>query len=274
MFRPAFRALALGALASACAFGDARAFFIDDTGVNAYWGGDLFGGSPTTGDIVGNSSFEIFNATVDRVGTTFRVVISTNYNPLTSTPGGTGFGTLFIGPGPFTPTGTGNHPGDTFLDGPGRFSHVLVFPHNPALIPGVGGGGTADLKPLVGDGSDVQLSFPPPPFGPAAVRNDQAVGYTGGAATLLSGSWSFVDGPGSSPNTLTFQIFGENGLFGSDVTIAWAMTCANDVIAGSGAPGIIDEVPLPAGFILMGSMLLGAGGVAKWRSRRERRRAA
>jgi hypothetical protein len=269
MFRPAFRALGFSALVSVFGFGTAHAFVINDFAEplsnSSYWGGDQAGGIPTGSDVIGGAGFEIFNATVTRtVGGVLTVVIKTNYVPGTL---GTDIGALFLGQGPFTPSGLDtHHAGDTFLDSPSRFSY--------ALIPNIGG--TATLQPLIGDGTDVTLSH----ASGGDFRHDQAVGWHSapGSAPALgnAASWSFVNNGGdnslATANTLTFTLAGA-GILPDDLTVAWAMTCANDVLAGSGAPGGNDEVPLPAGFILMGSMLLGAGGVAKWRSRRAKRAA-
>jgi hypothetical protein len=285
MYRSVFRALSSGALASVIALGAAQADVINDLDPvpgagTVYWGG-VVGGANT--DVIGTiAGFEIFSATVTRVnvgpGTAdLRVVISTNHNPSSPAAVGTGFGALFLGPVanlnliPPAP----NHPTDTYSADTDRFSHVVPIPTHPVLSPN--GGGNTGLIPLIGDGTDVQRSFfpNPPDTGGGPFRAQQAVGYLGGAAEILDANWSYIAGV---PNTLIFDILGENGMFGTDFVVAWAMTCANDVVLGSvhvDLPPPRDQlVPLPAGFILMGTVLFGAGGLARWRSRRARRAAA
>lgn len=236
------------------------------------------GVAPGYGDVVGSTSdFNIFSIDVTRINTTaktadLQVVVKTNYIPGTLS---TGFGSLFFGTdlSKVNIDLTNSTKNDTFALDPDRFNYVFGIPTNPALKSGKANG-TGSLYALNGTGTDVQLSYWPstsnttdPP--PTNFRTGQAVGYTGKGPALRTGTWDFS----ASADTLTFIITNENYLFGSDFYIAWAMTCANDVILALAnafvpPPGGGGQVPLPAGFLLMGTVLLGAGGVARWRKRR------
>jgi len=283
------RTASFGLLAStlvALALGtSAQAFTINDSGDTVYWGG-LRNGAATTSDVIGSTAaFEVTSMDVNVLGTgggtnNLEVVIHTVFNPYTAGAVGTGFGSLFIGSSaaqPLVLAGASPWASDTYSADPGRFNYVFSIPTNPAktLPTDTTVSGAGSLIPLLGTGTDVQTSyFPDPPdTGPSnSFRQDQAVGYLGSATPTLFGTFTFDEIAG----TLTFLIVGENGLLGDLVTFAWAMTCANDVIIGVVPlpPRGEGTVPLPAGFLLMGSVLFGAGGIAGWRRRRRVARAA
>jgi hypothetical protein len=294
MYKLASRALGLGALVGVFALGPAQASTIVDSlttcnsggacnpgdqrdpGANAYWGGLQSGGGsiPTTADRIGTDPpFEVFRAEVDRIVTgvgtaNLRVIIHTNYVPGSI---GTGFGDLFLGdtPANLTLVGGPPHPADTFALDPDRFSHVVDIPNT--TTPGVGG--IAGTFGLTGTGADVNQSDDV--TGVGSFRKDQAVAYDPlvPTASLRTATWAF----NALAETLTFTILNETNpiqgsLFSTSLVVSWAMTCANDVLLGIAEirepPRIDEEVPLPAGFLLMGTVLLGAGGVARWRRRR------
>jgi hypothetical protein len=247
------------------------------TGIaDTYWGGtDLWHGSGD--DVIGDpAKFDISSIDISRVLTgagftnDLQVVIHSVY---ASHPGaeGTGFGSLFFGPSMVVPSGAASNT-DTFTGDTDRFSYVFTMPTAPSTATGAG-----DLYKLKGDGSDVQLSYYPTPSQttnpPGAIfRNNQAVGYTGSATATLSGTWTI----NAALNTITFLITNENGLLGTDFLVAWAMTCANDVIMADvrldvpppPAPHGGGEVPLPPTMILFLSGLAGLAALRRGGRRR------
>lgn len=222
-----------------------------DTGATQYIGAGADGS-----DVFGNPAFfQINSIDVAKAGSDLKVIINTVYDPNVAGAQGTGLGDLFIG------TNMGNMPtlgaGSATDAGnvAGRFAYVFDISNTT----GLGFSGSGGLKALAG--GDVGSSAPAGP----SIRNGQAVFYTGAGPSITGGGWTLGGG------LLTFTITNGATIFaGQSLFLAWAMTCANDVIYGAFVipPSITEEVPLPAGFILMGSLLLGAGGVARWRRRR------
>lgn len=294
--------LVAGAVVAVVLASSAQAASITDTnpdlsaGANEYWGG-VNAGNPTDRDVYQSSSssrFQIYSMDVNVLGPVgakdLQIVIHTNYSPYSggTSPSGTSFGSLFIGSSatiPF-PAATGVTGGatasDTYVGDESRFDYVVNMPGSTPIIGGPDAGkaapptavGAAGFRTAVGNtgffslngtGSDVQTSFFP--VDPSGYRQDQAVGYTGSLTPEVKDATFAFD---EAAETLTFLIKNENGLLGNTVLFAWAMTCANDVIFGTvDLPSRVNPpVPLPAGFLLMGSVLFGAGGIAGWRRRR------
>lgn len=265
-----------------------------DTGFvpDLYWGGI----APGYEDVVGGTNFDVQGGQISNNNGDLNVTIYTNYAQTVGANNegalGTFIGSLFIGvnnTGPVfdiggggTNSGVPTYQNDKYLDpvsmtgDPGRFQFALV----PTLQNASGSAGSvnnaaASLHRLVGDGSDVVLSHYPTPTttsGPN-FRNGQAVGYDGNAdpETGVTATWSLdktvVSLPGpDAGGTISFSIanFFDLSDFDSNpakLTVAWAMTCANDVFMFTRdlvfeAPS---EVPLPAGLVLLLSGLLGLG---------------
>lgn len=113
---------------------------------------------------------------------------------------------------------------------------------------------------------------------PVSITVTPATGYTtaNGGNDLVNG---FADT--SNPGSITYTIT-DNGTLGyGSIELAWAMTCANDVIqfladvslpgcTTCGGPG---QTPLPAAFALMGTVV-GAGGLLARLRRRVKAQAA
>ncbi len=274
-------ALGMGATASQAAPDDFNTSFSDD-----YWGNAP--GSYT--DVVGGSSFNNTGGQVTKSGNDLTVVITTNYADTVGVNNGnegalgTFVGSLFIGVNNTGPTINGpasaggsapaNTADDTYVNDPGRYNYVV----NPdAQFAGTNGAALdADLFALatgVGAGTDVQLSYYPNPgtTSGTSFRNDQAVGYTGNATEQLAATWSLD----KSANTITFSIadfFTLNDFTSGNpltLTVAWAMTCANDVIMYTQALAYsaVGEVPLPAGLLLLLSGLVGLGFLGRYKTK-------
>ena len=80
---------------------------------------------------------------------------------------------------------------------------------------------------------------------------------------------------GGNPGQIVFTIT-DNGLFDGPLALAWAMTCANDVIIADIPVTVTthqDTTPLPAALPLFGTGL-GALGLLGWRRKRKAQSAA
>lgn len=245
---------ALGAATFLANSGQAAPIADDYIGFNSHGHGDVIAGSGL------QANFQINSIDVSKSGADLKVVVSTSYNPNSSGALGTGLGDLFFGTDMSKAPAYGAASA-TDAYSAGRFNYVFSIRNDD--YPGANGTGT--LHALRTDGTDVKTAY-----GAGTVRTGQAVEFLGNSkpATGITGSWTLD----VAQDTLTFLITNAANTFGSTFFIAWAMTCANDIIYANIAfpppnnpPG---DVPLPAGFILMGSVLLGAGGVARWRKRR------
>jgi hypothetical protein len=255
--------------------------------------------NPSGKDIYGEqTNFEIFSVTVTRVpnvsnsaNSDLKFEISTNYNPNSGGALETHFGSLFLSKNLAFPIGpSGHHESDAVIPGAeSRFTHVFDFDgtlantaknnvgFNINNTPGEAtkGNGTATLFELDGDGLDVQASYykevgdTGPSFN---FRQTQAVDFKGDLdqAQGLVGTWAFD----ASANLLTFLILNENDFFGSTFGLAWAMTCANDVVMGTvQVPERGSDTPIP-GALPMFAAGLGLFGYLNHRRRKQAAKAA
>lgn len=250
-----------------------------------YWGGVNVGTG--NADVIGNARFEIFKMVVDRVGDNLSVVVHTNYAQNIGAEG-SALGTLFIGAGnQFNPQGTLNNnlTGDTFAADMDRFGYAFDYttrngtalgtnsaPYladsgtvNPGLG-GLGDGGNATLYDLSELGGDVRQSDA---FFTNGFRKDQAVDINNTAvATTVGGTWSIGNGTISFDIVNFFTFSGLPAIYQTSMTLAWAMTCANDVVMATIAvPGKAGEVPLPAGLLLLLSGLTGLGFMGRFKAK-------
>jgi hypothetical protein len=223
--------------------------------IDEYWGGRSESGPAANADVFGGDFYNVDSMTAIRENNNLMVTINTNYVDHIGDRG-TFLGSLFIGSGPIN-YAVGSSPNggaprydvDTYLGDTGRFGYVFDFDDANRSI--TGGSGTGSLYKISGS-SQVLLS---------TVRLDQAVDQVGGTDTGVNGSWKIGAG------TLSFNIadfFKSNtGLNSSSLILAWTMSCANDVIIGSGIdlskPGQGNDVPLPAGAWLLMSGVAGMG---------------
>ena len=272
----------------------ASSVLVSDTyygGLNTYNNNPT--GSPATGDVIGSSGFDIISALVTRTGNDLSVTINTNYVQIIG-DSGTGLGALFLGNATnlqynnnakpsLGPIAVAPYAYDTFVGNESRFSYAVSVPLTPTLSPSGNATGPSTVYALNGTGTDVVTSnvaghsqtYPNDPSSPYYFRSGQAVGVNSLAIPVadpkVSATWSIDE----SANTLTFDIVNAFDLL-TDPTfvLAWAMTCANDVIlapvtlpTGGGSQ---TTTPLPAALPLFATGL----GVMGWLARRKKQKAA
>ena len=245
-------------------------------------------GSPATGDIIGSSGFDIISALVTRTNNDLIVTINTNYVQIIG-DSGTGLGALFLGNAANLQYNNNANSSqavvapyayDTFVGNESRFSYAIGVPLTPTLSPSGTATGPSTVYALNGTGSDVMTSnvaghsqtYPNDPSSPYYFRSGQAVGVNSSALPVTDPNVSATWAVDKTANTLTFDIVNAFDLLTYNTfTLAWAMTCANDVILATvtlppDAPP--PSVPLPAALPLFATGL-GVVGLFGWRKKRK-----
>lgn len=234
--------------------------------LDTYYGGNDGAYNADVVAAAGDHRFDISSMDVERISNNLIVTINTEYANYVGALG-TKLGTLFIG----DPTklnynnlasgGAGPaYNNDVYTADEDRFSYAFDYdtsnPGNLSLLTGSG-----SLYALDGTGTDVKLSQDITTSG--QFRTNQAVdivssGVNAPTDTGVNGTWTIGVGK------ITFNIsnfFALSGIPSTGLTLAWAMTCANDIILVKAIipGGNTPEVPLPAALILMLSGLTGIG---------------
>ena len=263
-----------------------------DGGLNTYGVPGTFSsfvGLP--GDVIeaaGTHDFEISSVALTRTGNNLNVVINTEYAKHVGEDG-TGIGSLFLANGPVNynnaakttegPVAITPYSYDLYTAG--RFQFAVSLPTAAQTTAG-NLSGNATVNTLGSSGNDVVLSHVGSTFitGPFPgnsgwwFRAGQAVGVNDNAGAVASSedvSATYSVDPLNG--IITFNLTNIFNVLNGGFTLAWEMTCANDVIyasvdAPTGGGGNLPGTPLPATFLLMGTVL-GAGGlVGRWRQRR------
>lgn len=240
--------------------------------VDTYYGGNDGDYNTDVLAVSGDTRFNISSMDVERVANNLIVTINTNYANYVGALG-TKLGTLFIG----DPTKLyynnlahgGSAPAynnDVFTADTDRFSYAFDYdtanPSNRSVLTGTG-----SLYALDGSGTDVKLSQDVTTSG--FFRQNQAVdivssGLKAPTDTGVNGTWTIGVGK------VIFNIsnfFALNGIPSTGLTLAWAMTCANDIILVKALipGGNTPEVPVPAGLILLLSGLTGIGFLGRFK---------
>ena len=261
------------------------------TVADSYYGGlNTYNSNfPTSGDVIGDSTFQIYGATATRTGNNLTVEIYTNFVQNLPAEYGVGLGALFLGNGTpnynvtsynqsthvYTNTGPGSasndFASDTYVVDPGRFQFAATIP-NPTN-PGTSGTGTFySLATGTHAGSDVTLSnvnnvsitYPYTGNNGFYFRDGQAVGVNPNQYTTTDSNavnWSIGSGTWNSnpTGTLTFTIANAFNYLTDNFTLAWEMTCANDIIVATiDLPG---NAPPPGGTPLPAAFPMFAGGL-------------
>lgn len=271
-----------------------------------------FGGNNTynNSDVIGTQTFDTTSVDVTRSGPsngTLNVTIHTYFAgaPGTGPADGTGYGSLFFSTNLFTPSGTGpSYPQDQYTQN--WWNYAFTMPTSPMpsgtniAANSTGAGlyaiGSVNGQTLVGsvvqsytttNGGTITMSnvngnpITAPGSGNPGFyfREGQAVQYTPGSsqvAASTSGTWAVIATTPSTEGEIIFSIT-DNGALGNNFMLAWAMTCANDVILGSVDLPHSEQfstTPLPAAAWLFGSVIMGGAGMKRWRKRRQARMVA
>ncbi|MEC9339983.1 MAG: PEP-CTERM sorting domain-containing protein [Pseudomonadota bacterium] len=239
---------------------------IAGTITDGYYGSDDHG----YGDVIGDAGkFDVFSATVERVGSTLTVSIATNFaglgdnklftsltnkdaSKLNGVNMGLGYGDLFLGTA-WDPDGSAPYLTDDYSTGT-QWEYVFSLDNRWAVS-----GGNGELFGL--DPQDPAVLLSEDFLSGGIFRNGQEVAVNIAALdpALSSGSWS-VDAV-NKLLTFTIDVSGTALANAQNIALHWNMTCGNDTIEGLTAM----PVPEPGVGLLT---LLGLVGVGASRRRR------
>lgn len=263
-------------------------------GNNTYNGADIIGTSPP---------FSILDAVVTRtgsgVGSSLNIIINTNFAgaPGTTAADGTVYGSLFLTPGFWTPSGTAatNYSTDNYANASPNnnreWSYAVTNPTgvtgnaNPVGLYAIGTTPVATNYPsssvpqyftttggkvymsYIGGNGDPTLGDPVNPNNGLTFRAGQAVQFAPNGAAVLGTSATFTVGSGFVEYSIV-----DNALFGNSFALSWAMTCANDITQGQVTLANNDLIPTPLPAAL--PLFAGGLGVMGLLARRRKRKAA
>jgi len=265
--------IALCALAATFASAGARAGGISDNGVNGYYGADGHG----RGDIIGSSLYDVYGATVAKVGTVLTFTIGTNFagnagSDAWSAANGIGYGDLFLAQ-TWNPYGSdAHHVNDNAANGTkwkyglslndrwsntgGTFKlYMLNGSTNAANIKNsetfmdcdLPNENTADPSCLYRNGQATAVK----------VKNSNGSNNSNVSYTNVTGNWTVQ---ANQSIKFTFDAATVAGLVNlTSFALHWGETCQNDVIEG-----VVTIVPSPESLPLIA---LGLGMILVLRRR-------
>lgn len=200
------------------------------------------------GDVIGDASkFGISSMTVDLVGSTLSVLISTpfadnglgTFTGYTASGNGIGFGDLFLSSSGWNPYGTSPYLSDDHSNG-------TVWDYGVSLGDRWDKSSSASVWSLSGSNDDNAMLAEDFMTG-AIYRNGQEIAVDTASQTtsmLLLNSASF-DATTAGQILITLDISGTALATASSIGLHWGMTCGNDTIEGEYA------VPEPTTLLLM-----------------------
>jgi hypothetical protein len=219
------------------------------------------------------------------------IKIYTNFAgaPGTSAADGTSYGSLFLSPGFWNPSGSSaNHySSDNFASDTQRWAYAVTNPLTGAVgsststglyaIGTVGAATNYDGTPqyyksvngkvVLSNVNNDPITAPYSNNPGYYFRAGQPVQYDPDNLADMLRAATFTVGNGYLDYTIV-----DNGLLGDAFYLSWAMTCANDVIQGQvllGGNDLTGTTPLP-GALPMFSAGLGAMGMLSWRKKRKK----
>ena len=277
--KPRLRRTAYVALVSGAAVLGAAPAANSGTLNDNYWGGiDTL--TPSGGDVIGPSLFNITSADITRInnGQILQVTIYTAYAGAPGSPAadGTNYGSLFFAP-TWNPAGLAPYSTDVYQPNEwtkafvttssttgGLYSTGQVQTKNDYFNNGTDTGvaqsyttttGTIVMSNVHGD----PVTYPTPGNPGFYFRQGQAVRFDPTAPQLDGGSWSV------NPGVSITYLINDSGSLGNSFAMSWAMDCANDVIQGwVSVPGPIAGAGFP------GALLATGGLLALWRTRQRK----
>jgi MYXO-CTERM domain-containing protein len=237
-------------------FGHCHAGGIGDVGARAYWGADSHG----YGDVIGDSTYEINGATITRVNNVLTIAIATNFaghagSDASLTPGGIGYGDVFLARS-WNPFGTdANHAGDKASNGT-RWSYGLALDNRMS-----NSGGSFTLYQLNGASNADNILNSESYMGCAIgsqcyYRDGQATGVKTASSTVkntgVTGTWTVT---ANQELRFTMNIASTDLINFTSFAMHWGETCQNDVVEGVtsvvSAPGTMPLLALGLGALLL-----------------------
>lgn len=243
---------------------------------------DNFYGATGTGDIVGDSRFDVDSMEVDRIGNSLYVTINTNFvnyqgvksNYTIGANQGSGLGIavgdLFLTGDGWNPFGNAanNYAADDASNGTNWTYGFSLDNRWNSTDMSVNDGKLYSLTSS--DNNDNSyLSNDFISSAPSTFRHGQevAVDTTSGLVfdTLNTGTWMIDKGE----NSLSFilDVTGTDLATSNNIALHWGMTCGNDVIEGAAALGFVSDtaaVPAPFAILMIGAGLIGLAGFKKY----------
>ncbi len=252
-----------------------------------------------SGGVIGTQTFQITSAVVYRTNNnnTLNIIINTWFAgaPSAGLADGTGYGSLFLSPGAWSPNGTAPYTSDMYTNSnhsqittSGEWQYAVTMPLNPGTLTGTSGlystGTLLTANAYSPNPSVVQsyttttgqifmsnvngdpVTYPGSNNPEYYFRQGQAVQFSPGSTNSLA-NWTITPSTVINGNYITEGsidfVINDNDALGNTFALAWAMTCANGAIQGQ-----VNLTPIPAALPLFASGLGFLGFVGLRRRKR------